>query len=214
MASRMASICNHYMAGCTKSSPKILRPKNSEKEKNAPGKAQKGQNRVRFGCWREVQPVWTGVETRKPNQNEPKIHATHAKRKPAKTQCFRRFCGRGRRTWSRLPARVLLPGGERPAPTGAGAETGAAAPPARTAPSARGFGVDVGTLYRDRGRAGVVQFLPQVPGRAVLFWCCERLWQQFFKFFTHSASFENPTPLLGGFCCWKAPGGTHSGPRG
>ena len=32
--------------------------------------------------------------------------------------------GRGRRTWSRLPARVLLPGGERPAPTGAGAETG------------------------------------------------------------------------------------------
>ena len=82
------------------------------------------------------------------------------------------------------------------------------------AASARGFGVDVGTLYRDRGRAGVAQFLPQVPGRVVLFWCCERLWQQFFKFFTHSASFENPTPLLGGFCCWKAPGGTHSGPRG
>ena len=32
--------------------------------------------------------------------------------------------GRGRRTWSRLPARVLLPGGERPAPTEAAAETG------------------------------------------------------------------------------------------
>ena len=34
--------------------------------------------------------------------------------------------GRGRRTWSRLLPRVLLPGGERPAPTEAGAETGAA----------------------------------------------------------------------------------------
>ena len=81
-------------------------------------------------------------------------------------------------------------------------------------PSARGFGVDVGERTRERVRTGVARFSRTSPKRVVLVWCCERLWQQFFKFFTHSASFENPTPLLGGFCCWKAPGGTHSGPRG
>lgn len=106
---------------------------------------------------------------------------------------------------SRLPARVLLPGGERPAPTEAGAETGAwtqptglQAPTTRTAggpagaprcqilphtneksqvpqkryltflagaeglePSARGFGVDVETAHRERGRGSVGPFLPQ-----------------------------------------------------
>ncbi len=39
-------------------------------------------------------------------------------------------------------------------------------------PSARGFGVDVGTHHRERGRAGGDQFLPQVPGGAVLVWRC------------------------------------------
>ena len=73
--------------------------------------------------WRRMKP---GEKTRCPNPNEHQNHATHAKRKPAETQSFRRFCGRGRRTWSRLPPRVLLPGGERSAPTEAGAETGAA----------------------------------------------------------------------------------------
>ena len=68
----------------------------------------------------------TDGKTKCLNQSEPHSHTTRAKRKPAKTQCFRRFCGRGRRTWSRLLPRVLLPGGERPAPTEAGAETGAA----------------------------------------------------------------------------------------
>ena len=73
--------------------------------------------------WEQVR---TDGKTKCLNQSEPHSHTTRAKRKPAKTQCFRRFCGRGRRTWSRLPPRVLLPGGERPAPTEAGAETGAA----------------------------------------------------------------------------------------
>ena len=209
----MISTCEPYRQREQKRCEKFC----GSKEQKAPGLAKKGETGCSLGAggggsgWKRMR---ADGKTRSLKQNAPNNHAIQEKRKPEKTQCFRRFCGRGRRTWSRLPARVLLPGGERPAPTGAGAETGAAAPPARTAPSARGFGVDVGTLYRDRGRAGVVQFLPQVPGRAVLFWCCERLWQQFFKFFTHSASFENPTPLLGGFCCWKAPGGTHSGPRG
>ena len=44
-------------------------------------------------------------------------------------------------------------------------------------PSARGFGVDVGKHTRERGRAGVDQFLPQVPGRAVLVWC----WEEIFR---------------------------------
>ena len=98
MVSRMDSICERYATKCTKTRTKILQPKNNEKEKNAPGKGQKGRNRVRFGCWRGVQPVRTGGETRNPNQNAPDSNATHEKRKPAKTQCFRRFFGRGRRT--------------------------------------------------------------------------------------------------------------------
>ena len=65
---------------------------------------------------------------------------------------------------SRLPARVLLPGGERPALTDAAEENGAVAcvPLARTRPSARGFGVDVETAHRERGKSGVGRFLPQV----------------------------------------------------
>ena len=39
-------------------------------------------------------------------------------------------------------------------------------------PSARGFGVDAGGRTRERGRAGVAQFLPQVTKRLVLVWCC------------------------------------------
>ena len=101
MASPMASTCNRYAAGCTKEQAKILRPKNSEKEKNAPGKARKRRNRVRFGCWgggngwKQIKP---GTKTSSLNQNESHSHTIRAKRKPARIQCFRRFCGRGRRT--------------------------------------------------------------------------------------------------------------------
>ena len=98
MVSPMALTCNHYAARCTKIGTEILRQKNSEKEENAPDSARKRRNRVRFGCWGGVQPVRTGGETRNPNQNAPDSNATHEKRKPAKTQCFRRFFGRGRRT--------------------------------------------------------------------------------------------------------------------
>ena len=52
MVSPTALTCKHYVAGCTKTKAKILRPENSEKEKNAPGKAKKRRNRVRSGCWR------------------------------------------------------------------------------------------------------------------------------------------------------------------
>ena len=107
MVSRMDSICERYAAGCTKTEPKILQVKRGQKQRNAPGKARKRRNRVRSGCWRGVQPVRTGGETRNPNQNAPDSNATHEKRKPAKPQCFRRFFGRGRRTWSRLPPRSV-----------------------------------------------------------------------------------------------------------
>ena len=39
-------------------------------------------------------------------------------------------------------------------------------------PSARGFGVDVGERTREREKADVIRFPPQVPERAVLVWCC------------------------------------------
>ena len=45
--------------------------------------------------WEQVR---TDGKTKCLNQSEPHSHTTRAKRKPAKTQCFRRFCGRGRRT--------------------------------------------------------------------------------------------------------------------
>ena len=61
MVSRTALTCNHYAAGCTKTSTKILHQKNSKKEENAPGKARKRQNRVRFGCWRGWERLGTGA---------------------------------------------------------------------------------------------------------------------------------------------------------
>ena len=58
------------------------------------------------------------------NQREHHSHTTHAKRESAETQCFRRFFGRGRRTWSLLPLRSVC--GRAPlvlavSPTGSGA---------------------------------------------------------------------------------------------
>ena len=88
MVSPMALTCNHYATKCTKTRTKILQPKNNEKEKNAPGKGQKGRNRVRFGCWRGVQPVRTGGETRNPNQNAPDSNATHEKKETGENPVF------------------------------------------------------------------------------------------------------------------------------
>ena len=140
MVSRMVLICKRYVARCTKTRTKILRPKNSENGKNAPEIVRKGRNRVRFGCWRGVQQVRTGEKTRNPNQSEPKNHTTHEKRKPAETQSFRRFL--------------------------AGAEG--------LEPSARGFGVDVETAHKERGRGGVARFFRTSRKKVVLVWCCNK----------------------------------------
>ena len=91
MVSPMASTCDPYATKCTKAELKILQVKRGQKWRNAPDSARKRRNRMRSGCWREVQPVRTGGETRNPNQNAPDSNATQAKRKPAKPQCFRRF---------------------------------------------------------------------------------------------------------------------------
>ena len=105
MVSRMDSICERYAAGCTKTEPKILQVKRGQKQRNAPGKARKRRNRVRSGCWRGVRPVRTGGETRNPNQNAPDSNATHEKRKPAKTQCFRRLFWQGQKDLVSAPLR-------------------------------------------------------------------------------------------------------------
>ena len=128
MVSPMASTCDPYATKCTKAEPKILQVKRGQKWRNAPDSARKRRNRVRFGCWREVQRVRTDGETRNPNQNAPDSNATHEKRKPAKPQCFRRFCGRGRRTClgCRLGRRwTVATGDQRPTTRTAGGPAGA-----------------------------------------------------------------------------------------
>ena len=151
---------------------KILRVKRAKRTRFSPKKAKPGA----FWMLEGMGTVGDGYnQMRKPGVRTNVNHRTMQHKKTGENPVFSPVLWQGQKDLSRLPPRVLLPGGERPAPTGAGAKAGAAAPPARTAPSARGFAVDVGTHHRDRGRAGVVQFLPQVPGRAVLFWCCERL---------------------------------------
>ena len=101
MVSPMASTCDRCTAGCTKTSPKILRPKNSEKKKTHPIQPEKGETGCVLGAggggsgWERIK---LGAKSQSLNQNEPHSHAPHAKRNPAETQCFRRVCGRGRRT--------------------------------------------------------------------------------------------------------------------
>ena len=43
-------------------------------------------------------------------------------------------------------------------------------------PSARGFGVDVETLYRDRGRGRLARFSRTSHKRTVLVWRCGKFW--------------------------------------
>ena len=60
MVSRTALTCNHYTAGCTKTSPQILQVKRGQKWRNAPGLGRKRRNRVRSGCWRGWGRLGTG----------------------------------------------------------------------------------------------------------------------------------------------------------
>ena len=169
MVSPMASTCKTYTAGCTKTSPEILQVKTGEKQRNAPDSARKRRNRVRSGCWREVQRVRTDGKTGIDR------HRT----------CLGCRLGRfaAERHWRSLTPRHALRRAQpclvaktfRPV-TKNSATAKAVAPFLAGAeglePSARGFGVDVGTNHRERGKTGVTRFLPQVTKRAVLVWCC------------------------------------------
>ena len=125
-----------------KQGQKFCTSKRAENEKTHPDWAEKGKTGCVLGAGRDEDgcgQVQMDTKTRCLNQREHHNHTTHAKRKPAKTQCFRRFL--------------------------AGAEG--------LEPSARGFGVDVKTAHRERGRGCVARFLPQVRKWVVLIWCFE-----------------------------------------
>ena len=108
MVSPMASTCNHYAAGCTKKARKFCGSKESKNSETHPEKPKMGKTRCVLGAggsgsgWERMK---TGGKAQCLNQCEPHNHATHEKRKPAKTLGFRRFCGRGRRIWSAPPLR-------------------------------------------------------------------------------------------------------------
>ena len=86
--------------GAQKPRQKFCARKTAKMEKTPPKSSEKGETGCVLGAgedgngWKQVR---TDGKTRSPNQNEPHSHATHAKRKPAETQSFRRFCGRGSR---------------------------------------------------------------------------------------------------------------------
>ena len=91
MVSRMDSICERYAAGCTKTEPKILQVKRGQKQRNAPGKARKGRNRVRFGCWRGWEQLRTGKTRCEKPKFEPKrtpFPCTTCKKKPGRNTVF------------------------------------------------------------------------------------------------------------------------------
>ena len=84
-----------------KQSQKFCGSKEGKNSETHPKSSEKGETGCVLGAgegssgWRRMKP---GEKTRSPNQSEHYNHATRAKRKPAETQSFRRFCGRGRRT--------------------------------------------------------------------------------------------------------------------
>ena len=86
----MISTCEPYRQSEQKRCEKFCGPK----EQKAPGLAKKGETGCFLGAggdengWGRVQP---DEKTQCPNQSEHHSRATQAKRKPAKTQCFRRF---------------------------------------------------------------------------------------------------------------------------
>ena len=147
MVSRTALICKRYAAGCTKTEPKILRPKNKEKEKNAPEIVRKGRNRVRFGCWREVQPVRTdgktGIDRHRTCLG---CRLGRAWTQPTGLQAPTTRTAQG----AAVPCCQILPHTNEKSQVPqkryltflAGAEG--------LEPSARGFGVDVGTAHKER----------------------------------------------------------------
>ena len=160
MESPTTSTCEPYRQSGQKRCRKFYARKPAKKERRTRVHAKTAEVGCVMGAgedgngWGRIKP---DEKTRCPNQNAPDDHATHAKRKPAKTQCFRRLFGRGRRTWSPLRSGRLV----------------ACVPPARTRPSARGFGVDVGERTKERRRARchpVPAASPRKAGAGLVLW--------------------------------------------
>ena len=168
-----------------KQAGKFCTRKTAKNAKTHPIQPEKGETGCVLGAgedengWKRIKP---GEKTRCPNQSEPQNHATHEKRKPAKTQCFRRFCGMGRRTclacrlgrfaterhWRSLtPRHAVLEWMWESAP-------------------------------RSGEGLGVTRFPPQAPERPVLVWCCE-LFLEKDCVSTTTSSFERKAPPPGGW---------------
>ena len=94
MVSRTASICEAYRHSEQKRAPKFCTSKRAKNTKTHPEKPKKGKTGCVLGAGGDGSrcgQMQTDVKTHCLNQREHQNHATHAKRKPAKTQCFRRF---------------------------------------------------------------------------------------------------------------------------
>ena len=108
--------------------------------------------------WERIKP---GAKSRTLNQREPHNRATHAKRKPAKTHVSAGFAagteGLGHACCPGCRSQWGAPSTSR----GGSRDRRGRAPPRLARPSARDFGVDVGTAYREWGSAGVGRFRPK-----------------------------------------------------
>ena len=159
-----------------KNKPVNFAPAKQQKCENAPGKARKRRNRVRFGCWRGWQRLGTDKTRCEKPKFEPKrtpFPCTTCKKKPGRNTVFPPGLWQGQKDLVSPAASGAAPRWGAPSTDRGGSrDRRSRVPPARTRPSARGFGVDVGGRTRERKRAGVARFLSQVLERAVLVWCC------------------------------------------
>ena len=94
MVSPMALICEAYRHSEQKRAQKICTSKRAKNTKTHPEKPKKGKTGCVLGAGRDGSrcgQMQTDMKTHCPNQCEHLNYTTHAKRKPAETQCFRRF---------------------------------------------------------------------------------------------------------------------------
>ena len=87
--------------GAQKPEQKFCRSKENKNSETHPKSSEKGETGCVLGAGGDgngCRQVQTDAKSRCLNQREHLDHTTHVKRKPAETQCFRRFFGRGRRT--------------------------------------------------------------------------------------------------------------------
>ena len=156
---------------------KFCARKTAKMEKTHPKSSEKGETGCVLGagegcsrCGRVKKP---GIRTKV----NPKT-ILHMKKENRQKRSVSAGFWQGQKDLSRLPPRVLLPSGERPAPTEAAAETGSQqSATGDKRPSARGFGVDVEKRKQERGKGGVAQFFRTNLSREVLVWCCEEFFR-------------------------------------